>query len=76
MIYDPKNLPEELLNIPESQFTSLNQEDIHDEKFQTKPIGFFKDALIRLFHDPISVISLIALLIIILMAIIVPKIPR
>ena len=74
MIYDPKNLPEELLNIPESQFTSLNQEDIHDEKFQTKPIGFFKDALIRLFHDPISVISLIALLIIILLAIIVPNI--
>lgn len=74
MIYDPKNLPEELLNIPESQFVALNQEDIHDEKFQTKPIGFFKDALIRLSHDTISMISLIALLIIILMAIIVPNI--
>jgi len=74
MVYDPKNLPEELLNIPESEFRALNQDDIHDEKFQTKPIGFFKDAMIRLSHDTISMISVIALVIIILMSIIVPNI--
>ena len=74
MIYDPKNLPEELLNIPESEFAALNQEDIHDEKFQTKPIGFFKDAMIRLSRDTISMISVAALLIIILLSIIVPNI--
>ena len=74
MIYDPKNLPEELMNLPKEQFQHLHQEDIHDEKFQTKPIGFYKDAAIRLSHDRLSMISLIILVIIILAAWIVPNI--
>mgnify|MGYP002509303738 FL=1 len=74
MIYDIKNLPEELLNLPDSAFESLHQEDIRDEKFQTKPIGFFKDAMIRLAHSKVSMFSVAVIAIIIVLALIVPNI--
>ena len=68
MIYDRNNLPEELLNLPDSAFESLHQEDIKDEKFQTKPIGFFKDAMIRLSHSKVSMLSVALIVLIILLA--------
>ena len=74
MAYDRNNLPAEILNIPASEFTHLHQEDIHDEKLQTKPIGFFKDALIRLCKSKVSVISFILIMLIILLALVVPEI--
>lgn len=74
MIYDRNNLPEELKNLPASAFESLHQEDIKDEKFQTKPIGFFKDALIRLSKNAVSMISLSLILLIVLASLIVPNI--
>ena len=45
MIYDRNNLPEELLNLPASDFEALYREDIKDEKFQTKPVGFLSTLL-------------------------------
>ena len=74
MMYDRNNLPEELLNLPDSAFESLHQEDIRDEKFQTKPIGFFKDAMIRLAHSKVSMFSVAVITIIIVLALIVPNI--
>lgn len=74
MMYDRNNLPEELLNLPDSAFESLHQEDIRDEKFQTKPIGFFKDAMIRLAHSKVSMFSVAVIAIIIVLALIVPNI--
>ena len=74
MIYDRNNLPEELKNLPASAFESLHQEDIKDEKFQTKPIGFFKDAMIRLSKDAVSMISLTMILLIVVLSLVVPNI--
>jgi len=74
MIYDRNNLPEELKNLPASAFESLHQEDIKDEKFQTKPIGFFKDAMIRLSKDAVSMISLAMILLIVILSLVVPNI--
>ena len=74
MIIDRNNLPEELLNLPDSAFESLHQEDIKDEKFQTKPVGFFKDAMIRLSHSKVSMLSVALIALIIVLAIIVPNI--
>ena len=74
MMYDRNNLPEELLNLPDSAFESLHQEDIRDEKFQTKPIGFFKDAMIRLAHSKVSMFSVAVIAIIIVLALIVPNV--
>ena len=48
MIDLKKPLPQELIDLPESDFQMVQSEEIHDEKFQTKPIGFFRDAMIRL----------------------------
>lgn len=74
MIYDRNNLPEELKNLPASAFESLHQEDIKDEKFQTKPIGFFKDAMIRLSKDAVSMISLTMILLILILSLLIPNI--
>ena len=67
MIVDLKNkLPEELANLTPEDFAFVQSEgQIMDEKFQTKPIGFFKDALIRLCRSKVAVISftMIALII-------------
>ena len=73
-IYDRNDLPEEILNIPDSEFETVGAEDIKDEAFKTKPIGFFKDAMIRLAHNKPSIISFWMIVAIILMAIIFPEI--
>ena len=74
MIYDRNNLPEELKSLPASALESLQQEDIKDEKFQTKPIGFFKDAMIRLSKDAVSMISLTMILLIVILSLLIPNI--
>lgn len=45
-----------------------------DEKFQTKPIGFFKDAMIRLSKSSVAVVSFTLIALIILSALFVPMI--
>ncbi len=71
MIVDLKNkLPEELENLPEADFAMVQEgEQIMDEKFQTKPIGFFKDAMIRL--SSVAIISFTLIVLIILSALFV-----
>ena len=74
MIVDLKNkLPEELENLSAADFVMVQEgEQIMDEKFQTKPIGFFKDAMIRLSKSSVAVVSFTLIVLIILSALIVP----
>ena len=74
MIIDLKNkLPEELENIPVEDFVMVQEgEQIMDEKFQTKPVGFFKDAMIRLSKSKVSVVAFTLIVLTILSAIFVP----
>ena len=76
MIVDLKNkLPEELENLSAADFVMVQEgEQIMDEKFQTKPIGFFKDALIRLCRSKVAVVSFTMIMLIILGALFVPVI--
>ena len=74
MIDLKKPLPQELIDLPESDFQMVQSEEIHDEKFQTKPIGFFKDAMIRLSKSAVAVTSFTIIVIIILSSLIVPNI--
>lgn len=76
MIVDLKNkLPEELENLSPDDFVMVQDEgQIMDEKFQTKPIGFFKDAMIRLSKSTVAVVSFTMIVLIILGALLVPNI--
>lgn len=60
-------------NIPKEMFEFANQgEKLTDKKFDTKPIGYFKDAWLRFKKNKASVFASIIILIIILYAILVP----
>ena len=60
-------------NIPSEKFEFVNSgEKIHDTKFETKPIGYFKDALIRFCKNKASVAAFIIIIFIVLFALIVP----
>ena len=76
MIVDLKNkLPEELENLSAADFVMVQEgEQIMDEKFQTKPIGFFKDAMIRLSKSSVAVISFTLIVLTILSALFVPMV--
>ena len=75
-VIDLKNkLPEELEAIPVDSFAMVQDSDqIMDEKFQTKPIGFFKDAMIRLSKNPVALISFIMIALVIIGAYVIPAI--
>ena len=76
MIVDLKNkLPQELENLSAADFAMVQEgEQLMDEKFQTKPIGFFKDAMIRLSKSSVAVVSFTLIVLIILSALVVPMI--
>ena len=70
-----KQLPEELAKFTPADFAFVQEDgQIMDEKFQTKPIGFFKDAMIRLCRNKVAVISFTMIFLIILGALFVPMI--
>ena len=59
--------------IPKEKFELVHEdESIHDTKFETKPIGWLRDALTRFVKNRTSVIAAAILFLIILFAIIVP----
>ena len=39
---DLAQIPEEVMNLPDSAFDLVNRDDIKDEEFKTKPIGFLR----------------------------------
>lgn len=68
-------MEEELYNIPKEKFEFVNEnEKIADAKFDTKPIGYFKDAFIRFRKNRGSVIAFIIIMLIVLYAIIIPPV--
>ena len=60
-------------NIPKEKFAPANNHDVkHDKKLDTKPVGYFKDALIRFCKNKGSVVAFVIISLLILFAIIVP----
>ncbi len=60
-------------NIPKELFSFVDRSgDIHDQKFDTKPIGYFKDVWMRFCKNKGSVVAAIIILLLILYAIFVP----
>lgn len=60
-------------NIPKEKFEFADRTDIsHDKKFDTKPIGYFKDAWLRFCKNKASVVAAIIIIVIILYALITP----
>ena len=74
MVDKNHGLPEELLNLPDSDFEMVQAWEIKDEKFKTKPVGFFKDALFRLRKSKISVVSFWIIMAIVILSLLVPSI--
>lgn len=60
-------------NIPKSKFAFVDRSgDIHDKKFETKPIGYFKDVWLRFYRNKSSVVAAVIILMLVLYAIFVP----
>lgn len=60
-------------NIPKEMFEFCQQDaNIHDKKFDTKPVGYFKDAMMRFCRNKSSVIAAIIILCLFLFAFCVP----
>ncbi len=69
-----REIPEDILNIPESAFERVRPEDAGDEKFKSPPIGFYQDALQRLRKSKASVLAFWVIMMIILLAAVVPEV--
>jgi len=68
-----KNLGKIDENIDKSKFDFVQKEDkIYDKKFQTKPIGYFKDAMIRFAKNKTNVVATAILSVLILLSIMIP----
>ena len=75
MIIEDKNcLPEAIRDIPPEKLALAARDHYHDEPFTTEPIGFYRDAMRRLCHNRVSMVSLSAILLIVILAILVPMI--
>lgn len=74
MIVDLKNIPEDILNIPDSKFKIVLEENdrIFDETFETESIGFFKESFTRFTRNKASIIAFYAIMAIVVLAIIAP----
>lgn len=71
-IYTPNS--EKWNNLDKNKFvlTQVN-ETILDAQFESKPIGFFKDAMLRFVKSKVSIVALIGIIIILIFAIIGPS---
>ena len=74
IIEDRNRLPEAIRDIPAEKLTLAERDHFHDEPFTTEPIGFYRDAMRRLWHNRVSMASLFAILIIVILSIFVPMI--
>ena len=60
-------------DIPKEKFEFADRSDIsHDKKFDTKPVGYFKDAWMRFCKNKASIVAAIIIIIIVLYALITP----
>ena len=60
------------INPPKEKFVFTNGTQLHDQKFETKPVGYFKDAFRRFCKNKGSVVGAIIIGILIIFAIIGP----
>ena len=68
-------MDEKYLNIPKEKFVKVDSsKKISDKKLSTKPVGYFKDAMIRFRRNKSSVVAAIIILLLFLYAFIVPLI--
>lgn len=67
---DYNNIPKELLEF------SPQKDDLHDQKLNTKPVGYLKDAFYRFRKNKGSIVAFFIIMILILFAIIVPFISK
>lgn len=66
--------PADMPNFAENDFSFLQlDKEIRDVRFEGKPIGFFKDAMIRFVHNKAAVVSFIIIAFLVVMAIIGPS---
>lgn len=60
-------------NIPKEKFEFYKRdESIHDKKLETKPVGYFKDAMRRFAKNKSSVVAAYIILALVLFAIFIP----
>ena len=74
IVEDRQNLPENIRDIPKEKFRLADRDTSRDEAFTTEPIGFYRDAFRRLRKNRVSMISLTAILLVVLLALIVPEV--
>ena len=67
--------PEYQVSKEQFEFVQM-QGDIADETFKDKPVGFFKDAMLRFCRSKISIVAFVGIIIIITLSLIVPAISR
>lgn len=68
-----RNKNTDYTNIPKEKFEFYKRdESIHDKKLETKPVGYFKDAMRRFAKNKSSVVAACIILVLVLFAIFVP----
>lgn len=68
---EKKNM--DFTNIPKDKFEFyVREESVHDKKFDTKPVGYFKDAMTRFCRNKSSVAAAMIILFLVLFALFVP----
>ncbi len=67
------NMNDDYLNIPKEEFEFYQREGkIHDKKLETKPIGYFRDAMGRFAKNKSSVVAAVIIIFLVLFAVFVP----
>lgn len=72
--YSP-DAPECQVGKEQFEFVQM-QGDIADETFKDKPIGFFKDAMLRFCRSKISIVAFVGIVLVITLSLVVPAISR
>ncbi|MDD3831050.1 MAG: ABC transporter permease [Clostridia bacterium] len=66
-----------IMDIPKNKFVFAQLDDrLHDKKFDTKPIGYFKDAWLRFKKNKSSVVAACIIILIVLFALIAPLVSQ
>jgi len=69
------NSENEYESLPEGSFDFVQlDEDIHDQKFETKPVGYFRDAMQRFLRSKSAVVAFIIIALIIIMGFVGPAV--
>lgn len=68
---------DEIKDIPKEKFRFVQTDkEIHDQKFETKPVGYFKDAFRRFRKNKSSVTGAIVIILLVIFAVLTPFVSR